>query len=436
MKKALTLDAAIDAFDPGPLPFDEGRPAFYVDRPDDPLGGLRVLLTKSSGHASYLLTGHCGSGKSTELNRLAADPEIRRRFEIVAFSVQDVLDLNQVGHIELLIACVAGTLRQLDSLDETLKLPEDTLRRLEGWKNSVTETLSEDAHGSEAEAGVGLNTGLLSLFFVKLSGRLKVEHSTRTKVREVLDPRFSEFLSTLKSLFQDVGQALWKARSRRLLLIVEDLDKIPLADSAEKLFMEAGGYLAQLPCTAIYTHPIALRYSKHATQITGPFRQQYFVPAIAIREPDGTTGTEEARRGRKTLQDALLARLDAELISEAALDLAVERSGGMFQQLQRLLENSVVEAVATGGAGVDVAEIEAGCRVLRSQLEPMLRDDDLPILDRVARTHEASSDPATQDLLHSLHLLEYNGQRWCDMNPLLRPILERWRERQDAGENP
>ncbi len=44
-----------------------------------------------------------------------------------------------------------------------------------------------------------------------------------------------------------------------------------------------------------------------------------------------------------------------------------------------------------------------------------------------AETKQASTEPATLALLHSLHLMEYrNSVRWCDVNPLLASTLSRW----------
>ncbi len=73
------LDLAWSNFDPFyPLPADS---PFHVEREGKPLNKLiRALLREHRQPPKYFFSGHRGCGKSTELNRLAADDEINKKF--------------------------------------------------------------------------------------------------------------------------------------------------------------------------------------------------------------------------------------------------------------------------------------------------------------------------------------------------------------------
>lgn len=91
--KAHSLETALDNFNElQPVIFNpeelkdappSANPEFYVARPDNPLDELKVHLINSHTYEKILLTGHLGSGKSTELNRVSADENIKNRFFVI-----------------------------------------------------------------------------------------------------------------------------------------------------------------------------------------------------------------------------------------------------------------------------------------------------------------------------------------------------------------
>ena len=59
----------------------DGQPnPFYVDRPGNPVAQLeRYLLRQFRQPPKYFFSGHRGCGKSTELRRVAANPDIQAK---------------------------------------------------------------------------------------------------------------------------------------------------------------------------------------------------------------------------------------------------------------------------------------------------------------------------------------------------------------------
>lgn len=427
MQKATTVVEAILRFSQQPIKFgvDSTNESFYVQRRDDPLGELRVQLVSSpTALDKTLLAGHRGSGKSTELNALAADPKVKSLYEIVGFSIQDSLELGDVDHVDLLFTLVSRTYQAL-SAEGPLPLEPRTIAALDGWRSRVVERMEEVARGASADLTVeGDAKGPLG-FLGKLGVRLRYEKSTREVTRQVIAPRISEFLGHVNDFFYDV-QALLRARGKQLLLLIEDLDKLPDVRKAESLFLDTGHYLAEPPVRIVYTVPIALHYSKKFPQIAGLLGESVLVPNVRLVSNDD--GQQRWDEGYAMMQAFVSQRMDLSLIDGDALTLAIELGGGLFRQMQRLLQKACTKAAGRNLTRLTTDVIRDSGADLRAELERGLTRSDIAILHEVHAARQASSDEATLELLHSLHLFEYrNHERWCDVNPLLLPTLERWK---------
>lgn len=107
---AATLDAALDVLELKPLEFLctdlPSDPAtdrtFYVPPPPrdddgdglpspDPAERFRTDLLERRQNLKLFLSGHIGSGKSTQINKLAADEQLRSAFSIVLLRIEGEL---------------------------------------------------------------------------------------------------------------------------------------------------------------------------------------------------------------------------------------------------------------------------------------------------------------------------------------------------------
>lgn len=424
-KQATNLVDALRAFGPAALEFGAGDHPFYVNRDDEPLREIRTWLLRQQGPAKFLLAGHRGSGKSTELNRLAARPEIQARYAVVKFSVLKVLDVVDLDYIDLLFQSAAITFNRLVSAaSEPLELAPDTIGLLDRWRRTVSERIADSSQGmgTEVEAGGGLD--VLKVFFARFQGRLQVEHTTRKITREAIEPRLSDFLRTLEVFYGEIDLAL-ASRGQRLLLILEDLDKIPDVEKARVLFSEKGAYLTQPPCSVVYTVPIAIHYDPEFQRIASTFGHSIFLPNVPLHRRDG----KPYKSGRALMEGFVGRRITPKLIERSALSAAVTSSGGVLQQIQRLMEKACLRTLGFERATISKADVEHAARDLQFELERGLGSQHYKLLDEVELTSEAPSDPEVLRLLHALHLVEYrNAERWCRINPLLKSTLKRWRD--------
>lgn len=405
--RATTLEEAWSRFDPqSPLPV--GSP-FYVEREDNPLGRLcRGLLLVRGAPPKYFFAGHRGSGKSTELNRLVTDPGIQARYWPVKFSVREECDLNDLSHIDILLAIGAQVFRQYREGGGEMK--SDLLAELEGWKGRTVELLK--SKGATFESGAGLDVGK---FLLSALLKLKTEHVTREIVRQEIGPRLSELIEIINLMCAEI-----QAQSRKeVLVIIEDLDKPPLAIS-RKLFEGAFTNLTQPRCAIVYTVPVAIYFDPAFSQIR---ETSYFLPNVKLhahREP-----AVKHSIGIRTMRAFVLVRMVDTLISDAALGEAVKMSGGVFREIAHLVQRAIDNALARQGDRVEVADVDWATAQIRSGFRRLLGDEDYRLLLAVRNDNELRRPVKLAPLFHLLAVLEYtNGENWCDVHPALNAILD------------
>ncbi len=96
---AQNLEGALNAFDPQkPL---TGLEPYYVYRGSGVNQLIQDLLVDRRSSTKTLFTGHRGSGKTTELSRLAR--ALEARYFIVYFDIDEVLDVADSDYKDVLL---------------------------------------------------------------------------------------------------------------------------------------------------------------------------------------------------------------------------------------------------------------------------------------------------------------------------------------------
>jgi hypothetical protein len=264
---ALNLVDALNNFTIGELIFDSSaQPGqtsdFYIDRDNNPFDEIKTLLISSKPFTKILFSGHTGSGKSTELNRLTNDADIKEKFFVVKYSVTETLDIYKINYIDLLISIGAEIF--IEAVNNKVKIDKGLIKKLNEWKNSIIEKTRIEEKGAGVETQAGLKA-----FFASFTTRLRREHTTREAVRTIIEPRLSELIELINSIVDTVKTGL--PAGKDLLVIIDDLEKIPNIEDASKLYHDTGLYLTEPHCKIIYTVPIALHYSPRFKTIINTF---------------------------------------------------------------------------------------------------------------------------------------------------------------------
>jgi hypothetical protein len=410
--KATDLREAIQNLDPKhSLSVDElGR--YFIERDRSPIkriaNDLDVVYPQK-----ILFTGHRGSGKGTELSKL--EKLLGDTFFIVRYTVERVLDLHDLTYVDVLLSMA---IQMGESVERAkLKLKPETqklLERLWSFGQEVEQETGKDKT-REISGEVGVTGALASLLNLGLSFRR--EATTRQSLREKVRYRISDLLEGIDHLARDIeGQT-----KRKVLCIVEDLDKTDLAVSKE-IFYDHGQSISDPPVSIIYTFPVALGHSQEFTQVRGFFNATHTLPNFKLHHKDGTDGQLS---GKNQLEQLLLCRVAEPLFEKEARDLLVEYSGGLPRQFILLARDACSEARSLDATTVTLDHVKAAIARERNLYRRMLSKSQLESLENIHKDKAMDQIEDNRTLLHNLSVLEYsNDDDWYDVNPIVRDLLE------------
>lgn len=441
---ATNLSEAVDKCKPSPLDA-QTLGAFWVETQDarDALVGFRENLRElldQLGTPGILVYGHRGCGKSTEINKLVS--ELPDHWLVVQMKSGDYLPTsgNQAADV-LLAACT----RLIEVVNEReLGLNEKSMDPVLNYFNETTKTEEKSRESSfSGEAGVATPEGLLGKLLVlkfSLGGALKFgarsEESTVGRVRK----RKGELSAAVTALTQ-AAELAWQKKANnnlgRLLLVIEDLDKLGL-DDARRIFVEDGRLLANVGVTAIYTIPIFAFHSPDAGAIRTYFAHEMRLPMIKVVNPDGSP----AEAGRDIIRQIVRCRVTSSVLPDDALDVIVERTGGVIRDVFQAIQVACTFRPVKQSGIINRENAEEALRRMQTeiglQIGYPIRDDGTrppprPLQERLvkigkeqAQKHRVLAEPDSdlQLLLMSGALLEYNGDGWLGVHPLARAYLK------------
>ncbi|MEA5621805.1 hypothetical protein [Nostoc sp. UHCC 0251] len=118
-----------------PLATPEGLKSFYVQRDNSPVDKLVSLLEMEDDPAKFLLAGHRGGGKTTELRRL--EQKLADKYAVVWIDTQTSLDRYNIGHAEVVVLIGLQIARQVIQSNWLFKKDKLLQALLESLKSVV-----------------------------------------------------------------------------------------------------------------------------------------------------------------------------------------------------------------------------------------------------------------------------------------------------------
>ncbi|MBL8482913.1 MAG: AAA family ATPase [Rhodocyclaceae bacterium] len=365
-----------------------------------------------------LLTGLPGSGKSTELRRLAErlrTTQSGASFLPVLVDADEMLDLtNPIDIPDVIAALLYGleaAILALEGKDAAGAMESGYFSRLWDW---LTKTDVELGKAEFAIPGGG----------PKLVAEMRSRPGLRAKVRNIIGSHLSRFLQDARTEFLQLQARAGSAR--QVVLIFDSLEKLrgtsgnwdKVLASAERLFSGGAPYL-RLPVHVLYTVPPAL--------VNRCVERIYFLPMIKLADRSGTrhdAGYDAARDlVRRRVPDDLLLELFGPQ-AEARTERLIAWSGGYPREIVRLLQ----QALAVPEQPLTEPDFERIFNELKDAFRKAVPAEAFPWLARVAEekylTIRDDKHRAVADLMLSNNaVLRYlNDNDWFDLHPAVAQI--------------
>lgn len=414
-----------NAFYPAPLTDDVKSLYVNLDEVRGSSGlvqGLANGILYSDKLTCQLVTGHRGSGKTTELRKLQQTLEnptdsAGKKFVVFCEIDKDV-DRNDIDFPDILISIVRQMASQLEERAQIDLKPGYFKQRCEELGDLLTSKVELDK--------VGLKAGLLTV-----SAAIKSSPDTRKEIREFLEPKTSSWIDAANDVISEAVLKLNKKGYDGLVIIVDDLDKMalrPIKDAdcstGEHLFISRESQLSAFKCHLVYTMPLGLAYSCKERIISNLYNLPHIpiVPMTKIMTKDG----KRYSPGFKSFQEMIAKRLESagankkNIFANDVRDKLIELSGGQPRELMNLVRASIVN----GELPISIASVESVARKFKSTNRRQLHKEHLDIIKAVRKDHYYQSsdeyDKYWMELLESRSVLQYvNGEEWYAVNPLV-----------------
>ncbi|MEZ4406833.1 MAG: hypothetical protein R3A52_10195 [Polyangiales bacterium] len=444
----MTWETLYDAFDPE-LPV-VNRPEWRVARTQGPTERIARWMDLPKGTPQVLLTGTPGSGKSTELYRLAearADKEFVVLLDLDRHFTEVVGDPTALQRVAAWEVCFLAVLALVRAGEDALGLRFDTEKRELGaaWsriaKSSQTPEASDldvgallrsmavFASGIAVVAGAAPTAGAGAVVLSLLAGAKEAGMGFRWKLPIGLGRRaLPDQDEDLQGLVLVVNRVLGRIQSahRAVLLIIDGLDRIRELTQARALFVDST-MLARFSCRLVVCGPYALRHRPELAQVRG------FRPLTLVNEPVVDQREPWKHGPGIAVFHALFERRAAEakgLIAAPLLDRLAYYSGGRardFVRLIRMLAERMMLDDAETPTESHVDDVLDEARRLR---ETGLNRKHIRVLNDLAADplRQMPDDPAAWDLLQWDCVLPYpDGSEWFFPHPLLTlNLLRPW----------
>ena len=390
---------------------------------------------------AQLFTGHRGCGKSTELFRL------RKRLEdagyaVIYFEADEIIDVEDIGYSDVLVAIAQQVYLGLRELD--VELPDELLNDVFAWFAEIVfeqKNVKEFQGALQAEFGFGLPQVLtpLAQLMTKITGQLRTGVELRKEIRRKLDPQIAHLIDRINLLIQTGIAALRRQGKVGLVIMVDNLDRIPFRkldetrNNHDALYIEHGEQLRALRCHLIYTVPIAILYSARARILTSIFPDCLTLPMIKVHTQDNQPWQDGLHKMRQILGERI--DLDA-VFEEKALEMLCEESGGHPRILMTLVRYACQYPVNRFPRPIDANAAERAIGRLTSEYSRSIPEEHFPLLANVFKAKRSKNDDDHRLMLHNLSVLEYmNGlEPWHDVHPSVQRLakFEEARKAQEA----
>ncbi|MFW3426985.1 hypothetical protein ACN9KI_08935 [Aliarcobacter butzleri] len=434
--QAKTLDLIPQNFLPSSIKFED---EFYTDIDSVRSSGIPKYVEiknaiKREKKVKILFAGHTGSGKSTELNRLVS--EIHKQYAVVKFSVKETNDPFTLQYEDLLVSSINKVLEFLnDYKDFPFKeLDSKILEEFNNWFFS-TEKIKEIVSSTDISTEAGLQGKLpfLSILniYTKLSLKLKLSGKEKVIYKQDLQKNFTQLLNISKKLLSNIEELLQK----EIILIIEDLDKID-TQKAKEIFIENNVIISEIPLTTIYTVPIFLMHSTEMSSLNGNVYRNILLPMIKTRTKNSYK--EEYPEGINKIKELVSKRMDISLFEkEDDLNLLIIKTGGVFRDLFQVIVNASESAIYNNRKQINFNDDiryylnivkSSYYRALSGSSQRNISPED--IITKLKELHEKNIikpmaiDQIILEALRLQVLIEYNGDGWYGLHPLVIEHLE------------
>lgn len=427
MRYANQISEVINAFSPEPLKIEQ-MDEFYCDdtmeyrmsdKYSSPIEDIFDICQNEGEHNAFLLLGHKGCGKSTELNRLSA------KFAAKGYKVKTIvcsmdLDLFNIVYSDLFILMGEALLEIAKECG--CEISKELLENIMNfWDEGEKVTTSKEQETLLVESGMSVETpGILVKIlniFAKIKADLKFNEEVRKEYRKKISIHSSEWMKLLGSVSEEIMKG---TEGKAPIIFFEDLDKLNPED-AWNVFYNYAAILSGMPFPVIYTFPIGLSYDARFAAMEGYFITKT-LPMIKIETLEG----HPYQAGIDVISQIVQKRADLSLFESGVLEKLIQYTGGSLRDLFHAINSAAKRAERRKSESISMEDADRALEELKTSLTRRIEQKDYEFLLHIYRGNKELIEDKQMllKMLQASVVLEYNGKRWHSVHPLVARFLD------------
>lgn len=361
---------------------------------------------KISQTLKLFLSGHRGTGKTTELLKLKNEIDETTCFFSVFCDLSDEeLDVNNIDFIDIIILILEKLTKTLD--DKKIDIPKANIEPFYDWyEQRITEinNQTDESASIEVEGKAGID--LFSLFSLvsKTKGKLSGSNSTKETIRKVFKNKFSDFSLKFNEFILDIkGYLLKNEISKDLLFIIDGFEKIGSLEDRKKILIDNSNKFVEIKANMIITLPIELfsevsRLKEFASHIS--------FPLISLDN-----------NSKERFKEFIYKRIEKSLFdSEQTVEKIIYYGAGSPRETLKIILEAYVQAE---GEIIDLKSVQDAQKSISEELMKYLDEKEISLLKQVyTKTKIPFSDELAKLLIKKV-LLDYEDGLEREINPIL-----------------
>lgn len=361
---------------------------------------------KISQTLKLFLSGHRGTGKTTELLKLKNEIDNTTCYFTIFCDLSDEeLDVNNIDFVDIVILILEKLIKALK--DKNIDIPKANIKPFYEWYNErITEinNATDESASIEVEGKVGID--LFSLFSLvsKTKGKLSGSNSTKETIRTVFINKFSDFSLKFNELIFDIKDYLQKNQiSKDLLFIIDGFEKIGSYEDRKKILIDNSNKFVEIKANMIITLPIEL-FSEVAK--LKEFAKHISFPLITLD-----------KESKEKFKEFIYKRIDEKLFeNEKVVEKIIEYGAGSPRETLKIISEAYIQAE---DEILDLKSIKDAQSSISDEMIKYLNEDEIVLLKELNKNHKVLFSENLAKLLVKKIVLEYDDGLEKQINPIL-----------------
>ena len=361
---------------------------------------------KISQPIKLFLSGHRGTGKTTELLKLKNEIDKTTCYLTIFCDLSDEeLDVNNIDFVDIVILILEKLIQTLK--DKKIDIPKANIEPFYEWYNQriiEINSATDESASIEVEGKAGIDLFSLFSLVTKTKGKLSGSNSTKETIRTVFENKFSDFSQKFNEFIFDIKDYLRKNEiSKDMLFIIDGFEKIGSYEDRKKILIDNSNKFVEIKANMIITLPIEL-FSEVG-------RLKEFAKHISF--PLITLNVESKNR----FKEFIYKRIDIKLFdNDEVIEKIIDYGAGSPRETLKIINNAYIEA---DDEILDLQSIKDTQISISDEMIKYLNEDEILVLKKIYKKDRVLFSPEIATLMVKKIVLEYDDGLEKQINPIL-----------------